>query len=480
MQSGKSEREIKNGHIARVTYVFVALFIGMIGYIGYFTYFTAPDFINSSYNSRQELYAKRVVRGTILSEDGEILAETLVGADGSEKRSYPYKNLFAHAVGYSQKGKTGVELLSNFTLLTSDTFLLDQLRNTLSGEKNIGDNVVTTLNIPMQAAAYKALGSYKGAILALDAKTGEVLCMVSKPDFDPNQIVEIWEEINSDSENSPLLNRTTLGLYPPGSVFKIVTTLEYMKENNEEELQDFLFDCGGSFSYDGNTINCYHGTAHGEVDLYGAFSMSCNSAFANIGVTLDKGEFQKTCEELLFNQALPVRFPYKESIVPINEDSSTGELMQTAIGQGKTGMTPLHMAMITQAIANNGVLMKPYIVDHVQNEAGDVIKSYPPKNLGRIIEEPYAKRLRELMRKVVEEGTATRLKSESYSAAGKTGSAEFSTNKAMSHAWFTGFAPAEDPEIVVTVIAEKAGSGGQIAAPMAGAVFDAYFSGRGK
>ncbi|MBQ7562646.1 MAG: penicillin-binding protein 2 [Lachnospiraceae bacterium] len=475
MQSGRDEREKKNSLIARVTYVFVALFLAMIGYIGYFTYFTAPDFINSSYNSRQELYAKRVVRGKILSKNGEILAETLVGEDGSETRSYPYKNLFAHAVGYSQKGKTGVELLSNFTLLTSDTFLVDQLRNTLSGKKNIGDNVVTTLNVSMQAAAYKALSGYKGAILALDARTGEVLCMVSKPDFDPNRIVSIWEEINSDEENSPLLNRTTLGLYPPGSVFKIVTALEYMKENSPEEISEFAFDCDGSYTYEGDTINCYHGTVHGELDLNSAFSKSCNSAFASIGVTLDKKAFQKTCEELLFNRALPVRFPYKESFVPVNEDSDTGELMQTAIGQGRTGMSPLHMAMITQAIANNGLLMKPYIIDHVENEIGDVIKSYKPKELGRIIDEEYTIRLRELMRLVVTEGTATRLRDESFEAAGKTGSAEFSSNKAMSHAWFTGFAPAEDPEIVVTVIAEKAGSGGQIAAPMAGAVFDAYF-----
>ncbi|MCR5791272.1 MAG: penicillin-binding protein 2 [Lachnospiraceae bacterium] len=468
-------RKAENKNIAHITYAFVILFIAMIAYIGYFTYFKAPDFINSSYNSRQELYAKKVVRGKILSKDGEVLAETVTNEDGSETRRYPCRNLFAHAVGYSTKGKTGVELLANFTLLTSDAFILDRIRNDLNGVKNIGDNVITTLDPAMQAAAYNALGSYRGAVIAMDVKTGEILCMVSKPDFDPNNIVQAWDEINADTEQSALLNRVTNGLYPPGSTFKMVTLLEFIRENSDKELEDYSYECNGSYSIDGFTINCYHGVEHGDLNLKSAFSESCNSAFASIGVSLDKKAFQETCETLLFNKKLPVKMSYRESYVPINENSDLGEVMQTAIGQGKTQATPLHIAMITQAIANEGELMKPYLIRRVENWAGDTIKEYKPHSAGRILEPGDALKLKAYLADTVENGTATRLKSDLYSAAGKTGSAEYSKNKAMSHAWFTGFAPVEDPRVAVTVIAEEAGSGGLFAVPMAKAVFDAYF-----
>ena len=470
-----SDRVKENKGIVRVTSAFVLLFILMIVNVGYFTGFNAPDFINSPYNTRQELFAKKVVRGRILSRNRDILAQTIVNDDGTETRSYPYKNLFAHSVGFSDKGRSGIELQQNFTLLTSDSFFPERINNTLNGRKNPGDNVITTLDLDMQAAAYKGLGSHKGAVIALEADTGKILCMVSKPDFDPNSIAEAWDKINEDQKNGALVNRATQGLYPPGSTFKIVTMLEFIRENSPEAFEDYSFDCKGSFSDEGYTINCYHGQEHGVVNAPEAFAKSCNSAFAQIGVSLDKKAFRDTCEELLFNNPLPLKLPYKQSYVPINPGSDKGELMQTAIGQGKSQSTPIHIAMITQAIANDGILMEPYLIDHIENAGGDRIKSYSPKEYGRLMQKDYSDRLCELMTQVVEEGTATRLKNNRYTAAGKTGSAEYSSNKVMSHAWFTGFAPAEDPKVVVTVIAEEAGSGGQFAVPVAKAVLDAYF-----
>ena len=470
-----SDRQKENRSIVHITSAFVLVFILMIVNTGYYTGFKAPDFINSPYNTRQELFAKRVVRGKILSRNRDILARTIVNDDGSETRSYPYKNLFAHSVGFSDKGRSGVELQSNFTLLTSNSFFPERFRNTLNGIKNPGDNVITTLDLDMQTAAYRTLGDHKGAVIALEVSTGKILCMVSKPDYDPNTIAEAWDKINEDQKNGALLNRATQGLYPPGSTFKIVTMLEYIRENSPETFEKYSFDCKGSFSEDGYTINCYHGQEHGVVNASEAFAKSCNSAFAQIGVSLDKKSFQDTCRELLFNSPLPVKLPYKQSYVPIGPDSDKGELMQTAIGQGKSQSTPMHIAMITQAIANDGILMEPYLVDHIENAGGDRIRSYSPKEYGRLMEKEYSDRLCELMTQVVEDGTATRLKNDRYTAAGKTGSAEYSSNKVMSHAWFTGFAPVKDPEVVVTVIAEEAGSGGQFAVPVAKAVLDAYF-----
>lgn len=481
-ETGKKKRKGKrnadrdaNREIGHITYIFVGLFIVLIGYLMYFTQFRSSDIINNSYNSRQDLLAEKVVRGSILSRDREVLASTIASADGTETRNYPYQNLFAHAVGYSTHGKTGVESISNFTLLTSNAFIGERVKNDIDEIKNQGDTVVTTLDVNIQQAASTAMGDYQGAVVVMNVKTGEILALVSKPDFDPNQINAIWDEVNADSENSVLLNRATQGLYPPGSTFKIITALEYLKENSDTSA--YSFDCTGSFQSGDSIINCYHGQQHGQVDFIHSFAESCNSSFANISMTLDKKDFQKTCRELLFNGELPVPYSYRESYVPISASSDTDEVMQTGIGQGKTQVTPIHMALITAAIANDGVLMKPYVISQVENDNKDVIKSYSAQEYKRLLSETEAEEMQSLMAEVVQSGTATRVRDTvGYVAAGKTGSAEYSSNKTESHAWFTGFAPVADPEIAVTVILEEAGSGGEHAVPVAKQVFDAYFN----
>lgn len=189
----------------------------MMGYFAYFQFVKSEDFINSPYNKRQDLFARKVTRGEIISADGRILAETITDTDGTETRYYPYANMFAHVVGFSTNGKSGLESIANFNLLRSHTMTLEKVVNELQGEKNIGDNVVTTLNYDLQDTAYEALGKYDGAIVVMEPSTGKILAMVSKPDYDPNNIAEDWDELTAeDSESSVLLNRATQGLYPPG------------------------------------------------------------------------------------------------------------------------------------------------------------------------------------------------------------------------------------------------------------------------
>ncbi len=159
----------------------------------------------------------------------------------------------------------------------------------------------------------------------------------------------------------------------------------------------------------------------------------------------------------------------------MSEQTADSDMMQVSIGQGTTSITPLQLNMITCAIANEGILMEPYLIDYVQNSAGNQIKVFSPSAYGSIMEKEEAAVLKALMEDVVEEGTATRLKGLSYTAAGKTGSAEYGTIKGESHAWFTGFAPAEDPQVCVTIIIEGAGAGGDYAVPIANRIFDAYF-----
>ena len=287
---------------------FGLLFAAMIGYLGYFVATSEQEMVNNSYNSRQEILLSRNYRGAIYSRDGEVLAQTRLDEDQNESRVYPYGRLFAHAVGYSTKGRTGVESLANYYLINTNTSLANKAANDIAGIKNPGDNVYTTLDLDLQQVADSQLNIYKGAVVVTEVSTGKILAMVSHPDFDPNEIAQIWDSLMDDEDSSVLLNRVTQGQYPPGSTFKIVTALEYIREN-PDTYNNYSYFCNGYFSSGTGRINCYHGTNHGQVGFESSFAKSCNSSFANIGVNLDQESFEETLDELLFNQELPIAFP---------------------------------------------------------------------------------------------------------------------------------------------------------------------------
>lgn len=446
----------------------------MMGYLCYFVATNEQEIFNNSYNSRQEILLSQNYRGSIYSRDGEVLACTELDAEGNETRKYPYGEMFSHVVGFSTHGRTGIEAQANYYLINSNAPISDKVVNDMAGQKNPGDDVFTTLDVTLQEIAYKSLGVYEGAIIISEPSTGKILAMVSKPDFDPNQVDAMWDELTADTESGQLLNRATQGLYPPGSTFKIITALEYIRENPTSYM-NYHYQCNGRFTLDEQTIACYHGTNHGSEDFITSFARSCNSSFANIGTSLDKTSFRKTLDGLLFDQELPVKFNYSKGSVHMEEGMTTAEMMQTSIGQGKTQITPLQLNMITCAIANDGVLMQPYAVDYVENSVGNNVKRYSPSSYGRLLTEEESEILTGMMTRVVEKGTATVLSGLDYTAAGKTGSAEYNS-KGDSHAWFTGFAPAEDPQVCVTIIIEGAGSGGDYAVPIAKRLFDAYFA----
>lgn len=464
-----------NRHILMLTYVITGLFIGLVVYYCYFLTVKSDAVINNSYNARLDSFADRVVRGEIKSSDGQVLAGTEVDGEGKETRIYPFDSLFAHVVGYSVNGKTGLESLSNFYLLSSHVNLVEQVVNELSAVKNRGDDVITTLDVDLQKAAYDALGENNGAVVAIEPDTGRILAMVSKPDYNPNTLNADWENLVSEENTTgQLLNRATQGLYPPGSTFKIVTALEYMKEN-PSSYKSYTFDCDGIYENGDYAIKCYHETAHGRQDLVQAFANSCNGAFASLGLLLDLNGLKNTAIQLLFNEDLALPIACGKSSYTMESGADTWQILQTSIGQGQTQITPIHNAMIAAAIANGGVLMKPYLMDHVENAGGDVIKKFMPQAYGSLMTSKEAANLAELMKAVVTEGTGSALKTDAYQAAGKTGSAEFDKNK-ETHAWFVGYAPADDPKIAVSVIVEEGGSGGHTAAPIARALFDTYFS----
>lgn len=476
----KKRKKLKrpvNREYTIVSYFFVLIFLSLAGYMVYFNAVEREDVISSPYNTRQNQFQERILRGSLISADGQVLARTDTDGAGNETRVYPFANMYAHVVGYDAKGKSGLESLANFSLMTSHNNYVDQVKNEIMENKNPGDNVVLTLNHTLQQVAYNALGSYQGAVVVMNPQTGAVLASVSKPDFNPNTVDSDWEILVNDSANSSLLNRATQGAYPPGSIFKVVDALAYLREHGT--IDGFQYTCNGKITVDGHTIPCFGGEVHGTEDFTTAFAESCNTAFTQMGLDLGKTALTSAAESLLFNAKLPVALDYNKSKFDLGENPGNPLLMQTSIGQGNTLVSPMHMALITSAIANKGKLMEPYYIDHVETASGRTVETTKPKVYKELMTESEAQVLKNLMAEVVTRGTGTQLSGETYSAAGKTGSAEYygSDGSIKTHSWFIGFSNVENPDLAVAVIAEGAGTGSKVAVPVAHEIFNAYYYG---
>lgn len=459
--------------IYSVVYIFIGLFILTLGYFTYYLVFRSRDLVNSTYNLRHDVLAKRVTRGNIMSSDGSVLAKTITDQDGNELREYPYDDMYAHVVGRVIRGRTGIEEAENITLLTSHNNSYDSMYNDLMGVKNPGNNVVSTLNHKLTKAAYDALGDNWGAVVAMEPQTGKILAMVSKPGYNPNDIEDNWQILSEDKEEeSSLLNRATGGLYPPGSTFKVLTTLAYMRAN--PDYINYAYNCSGQTEYEGMTIRCSNNKVHGSLSLEESFAKSCNSSFATIGSSIAVDDFSELCDSFFFNSVLPARIANNPSSFKLKVgDSSVKEAMQTAIGQGRTLISPLHNAMIASAVANNGIMMKPYVIDRIESAGGKVLKGYLPEEAGFVMTTSESDYLKRLMRAVVTDGTGKGLNDFDIKVAGKTGTAQQEGKD--SHAWFICFAPVNDPMIAISVIVENKGSGSEYAVPIAEQVLDAYF-----
>lgn len=470
-QEAKQKRA-SNKEFARVTYLFVILFLGLMSYIVYFQIVRSKEWVQNPYNARQDNRGKKVVRGKILDREGQILAQTLVNSEGKEYREYPYGNLYAHVVGYSQQGKYGLEAAENNTLFSANEFFLKKIKDDFEGKKYQGDTLVTTLDTSLQQAAYQAMGNYKGAVVILRSSTGEIMAMVSKPDFNPNEIKERWDALNQDS-NSALLNRSTQGKYSPGSTFKVVSQLAYMREN--PDFLNYGYQCPGYIDYNGTVIYCYNHQAHGYVNLQQSLAYSCNASFSNIGISLDVSGFQDTSKQLLFGKKISCPLPTTKSSFDLKESSNVAEKMMTAMGQGKTQVSPYHMALITCGIANQGVIMKPTLVYQKQNASGTVLEKFKPKEYKRIMTPEEAEVLKKDMEAVTTYGTASLFWGSGYSVAGKTGTAEYGEGNQKTHSWFIGMTNVESPDFVIGIVIEDS-DGNASAAMMAKRIFDVYYN----
>lgn len=470
----KLENRKNNKSIIVSTLIFVITFIAMAGYLIYFNLTQAESIINNSYNKRQGVLSRRTIRGSILSDDKTKLAVTNVDDDGNETRYYPYSGLFSHTIGYLNNGGYGLESLYGYYMLHSNQNFFEQIGNDLSGNRNTGDNVVTTLNVGFQKACYDALGSNRGAVIVMEPSTGKILAMVSKPDFDPNTLAANWSQITGEGSDSVLVNRATQGLYPPGSTFKLITMLEYLREHKNDYGQ-YHYICDGTYELGNNTINCVRTTAHGDVDLFSSLAVSCNCSFINIGLSLDLDRYKKTAEKMLFNKELPTNLEYNKSRFVLNGESSEWDIAQTSFGQGKTVITPFHLALITCTIANNGTLMEPYLVSSVESTNGMTVKKFKEEKYDTLITEKEASLLKKGMEQVVKDSFSWLFGGVEYTLAAKSGSAQYGT-EGYEHSLYASFSPADNPEIAVVAVVEGGPQRNTTAAEVTKQIYDYYYS----
>ncbi|QSX08619.1 peptidoglycan glycosyltransferase [Alkalibacter rhizosphaerae] len=451
------------------------LFVLLIGYLTYFELFLKEDIVQNTYNRRIWEVDTGRIRGSILDRNGETLAYSESTEDDTQVRFYPFEELYAHVIGYHTPIYGNAQLEAAYQDELSGNKALNRIMDLpkqLTGEKLFGNQLQLTLDHDLQKKAWDLLQGQKGAVVALDPKTGAVLAMVSNPSYDPNQdkLSGAWEDLQN-SRDSVLLPRATQGLYPPGSTFKCLTTAAAAASGN----LDLVWKDEGSILVDGMIIRNFNSQVFGRVDLDQAFTKSINTYFAALGLEMGEDAIQNTAAQFGFNQKIPFDLQVSPSRLDQGDMSQT-ELASTSIGQGTLLVTPLHMALMGAGIANEGSIMEPYLVERVTMDSGRVVEAHSRKIWMDGPTSDTAALVKELMVQVVESGTGTNARISGISVAGKTGTAQ-NERDGEDHAWFMGFAPAEDPRIVVAVLLEYSGStGGNSAAPIAGKLMENYLN----
>jgi peptidoglycan glycosyltransferase len=480
-----------NKPLRRLFVVFVLMFGVLVGFTSWWTVlqddFSDQPLAQNPYNRRPLLKTQRIPRGLILAEDGTKLATNRRTGNRETKRYYrvyPQSRLFSHAVGYSyvSRGTAGVENSYNEELI-GEHDEIESIVDQLGGGTKEGDDIRTHLHTGAQRAAIQGLAGRKGSVVALDPSTGAVKAMVSLPDFDPNSIPSQYSQLNRD-QNSPLFNRATQARYPPGSTFKVVTAAAALDSGRYNP--GSLVDGRNNKPVGGVPLQNSGGADFGTISLTEALTNSVNTVWGEVGERLGKRTMLEYMERFGFLSEPGLDYPVAQ-ITPsgiyggqklLDEDDAI-DIGRVAIGQERLQVTPLQMAMVAGAVANDGVMMKPRIVDRVVEPDGSVRERVRPSREGRVISKGSAEELRGMMSKVVEEGTGTASALSGIRSGGKTGTAEVD-NAASNQAWFIGFAPLDDPKVAIAVTVERTqGQGGTIAAPIAKQVMQALLGGDG-
>ena len=428
----------------------------------------------------------KILRGTIYDREGNKLAYSELtgdenGLNASQKRIYPYGELFSHTVGYYRGDYAGgskmIENRFNDRLLEINEEDLETVNRIDNNEIVDGASLGLTLDLGMTQRAEelfeqmakrrgKSLENFIGSAVVMNPTTGEIYCMYSNPSFDPNPeaLSKNWNVYQNDKERSPFVSRVTGSKKIPGSVFKILTSLAAV-ENGEHMLE---IEDEGETIIGGTRVVNDGVKAHGNVDMKKAIKVSSNVYFATLSQKIGKEKFLEMAEKFYINKELVLDIPIEDASIKVDMDA--GALAAAAYGQGTVQVTPLHMAMVASAVANDGVLMKPYLVDKVTLASGEDSFVAEPEKLS-VVTRKSLRSIVDGMVQCVNSGTGTAAAVSGLKIAGKTGTAQVTGDSA--HTWFIGFAPADNPQIALCVMGENTGGGGgSVCGPIAKGLFE--------
>ena len=436
----------------------VIAFIGLSAWLALTVFEQGSIWASSSYNTR--LSNTGAMRGDVTDRDGIVLATT----DSEGKRTYldntSARRALAVTVGDTAgMSGTGVEGYYSAELLDISDSLAERLSALFNGIDRKGSSIQLTVDAKLSAYIAKQFpDGYRGAVCVTNYRTGEVLAMVSMPDYDPYDV--------ANAEDTAYLNRCLQGLYTPGSVFKIVTLAAALE--HDPGVVNQTFTCSGTWEYEGGSIVCAGKTAHGTIDLQTALAKSCNVTFGKLAYQLGNERMLETAKKLGFNENFKLGdFAIYNSKFP-TEAETVSSLVWSGVGQSTVLVTPMHMNMITASVANGGQMVKPWLVKSIVTGTGVTTKVGAPSQYRQVMSRETANLIAKCMYQAVEKGTATRAQIDGLTVCGKTGSAETSDDKSVeTNSWYTGFIADSAHPYAVSVVIEQGGAGAKKATELA-------------
>ncbi|WP_026820929.1 peptidoglycan D,D-transpeptidase FtsI family protein [Arthrobacter castelli] len=476
-----------NQAIRNTWVIAIAMFALVLGAVTYVQFFAADELKANAWNNRQLYKQFGSDRGSILVDGKQIAFSEPSNDQFNYQRVYDPGGLYAHLTGYFSLvyGATALEDVMGEELSgEASELFIDRAMAMLSGNQPRGYSVGLTIDPELQKIAHDVLGNHSGAVVVMDPENGDILAMASTPTYDPNklaghntsEVVENYEQITSASKN-PLYNRAIEGdLYAPGSVFKIIDTVAALE--SDEYSPDSTLQNPQQIDFGGYSLPNYAQggcAAQSEASFAFALQQSCNTPFANIALELGGERIQAEAQEFGFGQKLSIPLRVTPSVFP--DDLEGAALAQSAIGQRDVRTTPLQIAMMSAAIANDGTIMKPQLVDTVRSPDLEPVSSPEPQTFSTPTSPEIANQVTEWMVGVVDEGIGSSAAIPGVEVAGKTGTAELAV-PGQNNSWFTGFAPADDPQAVVSIVVSDVDvqTGGQIVGPGAKRLLEAVLN----
>lgn len=472
-----------NRQIVKLFGFIVVLFAVLVGFTSYWSVFDAKALKEKEANKRPLLEQQQIRRGRILAADGTVIAKSVAKGKGDALRfvrRYPEGSLYGHPIGYSfvRQGDSEFEQFHNGELVGEESEF-SSIVDELLGHAQEGNDIVTNIDPEAQRTALADLSEAGfGAVVAIEPQSGRVKVMASNPPYDPNRIPYELSKLNRNELETPLLNRATQGLYPPGSTFKVVTAAAGL--DSGAITPETTIDAPGSLEVEGQPLNNDFTEDFGAIGLDTALTNSVNTWFAQLGQQLGEETLREYMDRFGFYSTPAIDLPEDEvnesgvyvEGAPAKADEPV-DLARVAIGQERLLVTPLQMAEVAAAVANGGKLMKPQIWSRVVDPDGRVTKKLDPSEYSQPISGETAEQLTTAMEGVVSEGTGTNAAISGIQVAGKTGTAETPYNESCgggtdeNQAWFIGFAPADDPQIAIAATVECTTQfGGDVAAPI--------------